>query len=1702
MQGVFYETQERAISESGDLEGTLEAFRDTLRRFVNGEGQLDMLLRKAGLDETQDEMRSVVAYAAREMERQWKELWPDVTRDEESEKQWNDLLDAGKVYNVRKGKIQEGAVTEDAYYQTALNTTIKEIREGKYGNHRLRVGKVNADSPYVKIGFPTGSVYLYRSIVEKSLDKHGDHVDEQTLGELTQMLNEPMLITKYMVKGVEQKNKISVYVNYSKNPEKPLVIGMVMNWNPDNGTWSIAIPTIHMRKDVNDAAKDALWVNPKIKKDPTIAPWLHGLIAMHAASDDGVINTITYTDDRVNGKSFSLKTDHTTFFDEVTYDQDVREAGKLIDALLKSRKETTTESEAWKGTTSDIAKKILDETGSEYGQAALTGRINKAYEAIDQAGNDRNAIMEYCYDIGKKVAEKAGEIEGDDPGINVARNYLRSEKIYLNEEMQKEIEQVYGSVKKFKQRNYGKARFTTDTNATGLEEMWSELHDMLPSVFKEETPVSEMPLIVETFLESTGRMNRVYYNASEEQIAQDVAMRLFWEYFQMPGTYTDLKKQEREMVQRLSDTMDSLRDTFEQRVQERMEQRNEQLEKVRQRNMLERTVRQLTKRLTKPTKQNHIPEEYRGAVAAALELVNTSGNRKSQQARTERYNALLGVLGKMKQENPDVMMHIDPDMMSHIEELKNTAAGKSIMAMNRAELEKMNGIMQNLQHACVVSEQLLTEGRKWTVRIVAEGFHANMERQKDRKVKGELGEALVKGRRLMQDAPRFFNELERVGGKGMKELWYILRHGGLDTQIRLVEEAEEKVKEAIGGYDYQKWNTMHECATESGPIKLTTAQIMSLYLLNKRQQARNHIYGVKGEDGGIAQGRVKTGMGKYSDSVRPSKVSEDQVNEIIKKLTKEQREAADKLGEILSGWCADLGNETSMQLYGYKKFTEKNYFPIQVWDGRKSVTNAEQFQNSLYSVMNKGFTKELQDKAQAPLVVPDIFDAVTDHINGMIVFRAWSAPVSDVIKFLNYKYMDDTVETVDGEEMLVAGTNILGSVKEDLDRVLGKSASAYMTQLLEDINGLSKNKVEEKLNSVMGTMTKNFKATAVGANIGTIIKQPFSVTRAFDVIPAHYFVGKPVVPTKKRAELMSKYAPIYYWKQQGNFTMDTGKSLEHILLPKKAKTSERISDWSMAGAGAADSLTWHNIWNAAENMVKAKHKDLQKGTDAYYKRVAEIFNQCIDETQTVDSILHRTEIMRSKSGLIKSMTTFMGEPMKTWNMFMDAVNGWKKKDVKSRRRLAKTGIVLGVSVVVQEFINSLVSALRNWDDEDPFWEQVKQYFLGEYEDDMTTGERIKEGVLGSNLGTGMNPMSYIPVARDMLEVLSGYTVERVDMTLLQDVYDAFKQLSSETKGTAKKATDLIGALGNFVGIPAGNIIKEAGRTWNYAAQQLEAAGVDTLAMQYAQLQAKKDLGAANLTDYAKFILKARAAGNDEMADRVYEDLLEAGAEEKKLDQKLYKLEVENLTGMSASDVSYEKTYGALAEAMKEGDSGLVKQLRAALTQVGKTEDQIADGLANYLKENDKRVIEAAKQLSAGNNEAYKKVFGVLRAEGFTEAVATGAVNRAYNALRPKKEAENEDENAYKGMYTNGMLNSAVENGSAEVPEILADLRRQGKTDTSIKSSLTSYFKPLYKQLMSGTASDKLMAEKIKKTLLNLDLKNKYTEKAIREWLEE
>lgn len=116
---------------------------------------------------------------------------------------------------------------------------------------------------------------------------------------------------------------------------------------------------------------------------------------------------------------------------------------------------------------------------------------------------------------------------------------------------------------------------------------------------------------------------------------------------------------------------------------------------------------------------------------------------------------------------------------------------------------------------------------------------------------------------------------------------------------------------------------------------MTTAQIMSLYCLNKRAQARGHLLG-----GGMRIADIKT-KGKTITQADNHILGAQDIMSITKLLTAEQRSVADKLQAFMNTVCTDWGNEVSMQRFGYEAFgDEANYFPIETdSNNRKASLN-------------------------------------------------------------------------------------------------------------------------------------------------------------------------------------------------------------------------------------------------------------------------------------------------------------------------------------------------------------------------------------------------------------------------------------------------------------------------------------------------------------------------------------------------------------------------------------------------------------------------------------------------------------------------------------------------------------------------------------------------------------------------------------------
>ena len=460
----------------------------------------------------------------------------------------------------------------------------------------------------------------------------------------------------------------------------------------------------------------------------------------------------------------------------------------------------------------------------------------------------------------------------------------------------------------------------------------------------------------------------------------------------------------------------------------------------------------------------------------------------------------------------------------------------------------------------------------------------------------------------------YFHRLGRTGD----DIFRMLR-SAQDRHIEIMHEAQRATKDIIGKLDVRKLEReTHTFDLDGQKVTLSTAQIMSLYELMKRKQAQDHIF-----TGGIRPDAVRGGRGiresRRADAVR---VTVEDLAEITGKLTEEQIRIADGLQKYMGGRLAELGNQASMEVYGYQKFNEPDYFPIQVDKNQtqKDITKDAQAQ----TIAGRGFTKSTTPKANNAVMVGSIFDIFSSHVNDMATYAAWLSTMENVRRIRDFTYRDSE-------------GNRTGTVKSVIERVFGRNGNNYLNKLVDDLNqGVRASGSGNFMDGIIG----NYKAAAVAANLRVVLQQPTAILRALNTIDAKYLIAGSV--RRGDWEKVMKYAPIARWKDWGYFDINTGRQMKDVLLGSSS-AMEKIKQASMAPAGKADSFAWARLWNAVEAETKDRRPGLKPGTDAFYKAVADRFSQVIDQSQVVDGILQRSQIMRSPDALTKMSTSFMAE---------------------------------------------------------------------------------------------------------------------------------------------------------------------------------------------------------------------------------------------------------------------------------------------------------------------------------------------------------------------------------------------------------------------------------------------------------------------------
>jgi hypothetical protein len=234
-----------------------------------------------------------------------------------------------------------------------------------------------------------------------------------------------------------------------------------------------------------------------------------------------------------------------------------------------------------------------------------------------------------------------------------------------------------------------------------------------------------------------------------------------------------------------------------------------------------------------------------------------------------------------------------------------------------------------------------------------------------------------------------------------------------------------------------------------------------------------------------------------------------------------------------------------------------------------------------------------------------------------------------------------------------------------------------------------------------------------------------------------------------------------------------------------------------------------------------------------------------------------------------------------------------------------------------------------------------------------------------------------------------------------------------------------------------------------------------------------------------------------------------------------------------SFIEGEKTTGAgVKEAIKEGWTGektsdgqllyeaIISGNQAQINRIkGRFKDQkaITSAITKALQENDSRIGEAAKARYNGDIASYTRIAREIISEGnFDQDAVIRAINAAINSIKRKETGGTTEESSAvadeaTSIYSASDINAAFDSGdTATAKEIIQDLINtkvaNGKTQTeaksSIRSSLTSYWKPLYKAAYKSNNTSEMY--RIRLILLNSGLYGGTNDviKTVQNWLKD
>lgn len=1179
--------------------------------------------------------------------------------------------------------------------------------------------------------------------------------------------------------------------------------------------------------------------------------------------------------------------------------------------------------EYWKGQTKRTEsvttdqKSVLKAARSLVKGYSSTADVTEVAEQLqslyDFIANNGDANNELTYEDVRGRAESIAEdivqnavLADDDLRAQYAdlRAYVRGTTLRVTDAIKDSIPDFND----WRKANFGSLRIANG-NSTNIDQVYQELSYQWPEFFNEEqtgNPADQLQQIADVMQTISQVTERNPFAYDMEAAVSGVANEILENFFDLPqtkATFADKQafklqeakaagKQRLQAQQAASKAkMQQLRNENRQRVQdaitaERMnagkqisQLKNKYAAKTQaqkeSRNAKElrakitRHTAQLSKKLLSPTDNAHIPEQLRGPVATMLEAINQEtgyswgeGGKliRSEEGnptkRTQAFQELANQYAQIMKDQNSFDGVLDPDIdekLLDVVNLKDLRLNEMSTAQLRTVWEAVRAVEMSIQTA----GKVLTEGKYQSTQEWANAF------QQDANVRKTKGHITPNHFALALETPYTF--FSHFGDAGVRV--YRMLRDAQDHQQRMVDQVSEEVQKIVDPKTVKKLETTrHTFKTARGDtLTLTTAQVMDLYNLMKRKQAQKHL-----EQGGVMQPEIKWHVGSKDRTIErgtdATLLSETDLTNIVGVLTKEETKIADDLQRLTVTTLAAFGNEASMTAYGYKKFTGSDYWPIRAATEQTKTDTENNSSGKQRSIKNIGMAKSTTPGASNAVELRGVFDTFARHASDMIDYSAWLVPMEDANHLFNYRFREaETGKT-------------LKTIKGIIERTAGKGGQRYWQNLMDNIqNGISGD--WDSTWETFGKTVGSFKGAAVGGNIRVVIQQPTAWVRAAYVLnPVNMAKGliKGVTDGNGWAKA-KKYAEIAARKANGSFDISSPYSLDETLFDKKS-TLRKTSDTLSWAAGQADAITWGRLWNACEWQVHQQNAALRPGSTEFYSEVAKTFTDMIDQTQVVDGVLQRAQVMRARNEVVKQATSFMGEPLMSLNLMMRSYDAFRYTQDKGKRKTAlrkmgRAASALVMTAAVNALAQSLVDAFRDDDDDKTYAQRYWSAFTGVTGEETGVLDWVNSLTLEGNFGGNLNPLTQIPFVKDYISLAQGYDVSRTEMEVVSDLIRAGQTFVQNIGGNGPKTQayalkEVFAAGAKLFGLPVSNLTRDI---WALARTIVNDSG--NLPVQYQMEKAIYNLSnGKNKSRFLGLLYKALARGDMDTYQHIRSEL--------------------------------------------------------------------------------------------------------------------------------------------------------------------------------------------------------------------------------------